>query len=76
MIAAQSGPLAGPQTPTATPGSPAARIGLFVNPKNNQSPEQQAEDEKTCYLNAQQQTGIDPTAAPAPQEAANKQGGR
>ena len=49
---------------------------MFVNPKNGQSHEQQAADEKTCYANAQQQTGIDPSApaAPAP-EAAKKQGG-
>ena len=75
MIAAQGTPPASSQTPT-TSGSPAARIGLFVNPKNNQSPQQQAEDENTCYGNAQQQTGIDPTAAaPAAPEGAKKQGG-
>ena len=65
-----------PQPTTATSGSPAAKIGLFVNPKNSQSPGQQTEDEKACYETAQQQTGIDPTAPAAPPpEAAKKQGG-
>lgn len=76
FVAAQSSP-----TPTAQPqssgaGSPAAAIGMFVNLKNGQSPEQQTADEKTCYATAQQQTRIDPSApaGPAP-EAATKQGG-
>jgi hypothetical protein len=74
-IASQNPPTANPPTP-ATSGSPAAKVGLFVNPKNNQSPQQQAEDENACYATAQQQTGIDPTAPPAPPpEAAKKQGG-
>ncbi len=70
-------PAAGiPQAPGAASGSPAAKVGLFVNPKNGQSPQQQAQDENTCYSIAVQQTGIDPTAAPAvPPEAAKKQGG-
>ena len=73
---AQSTPPAAPQAQTANAGSPSARIGLFVNPKNNQTQQQQAEDESACYATAQQQTGIDPTAAPAaPQEADKKQGG-
>ncbi len=75
-IAAQNAPAPTTQATTATSGSPAAKVGLFVNPKNNQSPQQQAEDENACYATAQQQTGIDPTApvAPPPQ-AAKKQGG-
>ena len=55
---------------------PSARIGLFVNPKHDQSPQQQAQDENACYATAQQQTGIDLTApAPASAEAAPKKGG-
>ncbi len=61
---------------TAASGSPAAKIGLFVYPQKGQSSEQQAEDERTCYSSAQQQTGIDPTApAAAPQEAQKAKGG-
>ncbi len=72
QIFAQSKPAPSPQPPTGS----AASIGLFVNPKNNQTPQQQAEDENTCYLKAQRQTGVDPTATPAaPAEAAKKQGG-
>jgi len=64
------------KAPAATSGSPSASIGLFVNPKNNQTPQQQGEDEKACYATAQQQTGIDPTAtAAAPTDPAKKQGG-
>ncbi len=72
-IAAQNPPA---QSPQAVSGSAAAKVGLFVNPKNNQSPQQQTEDENGCYATAQQQTGIDPTApAAAAPEAAKKQGG-
>ncbi len=75
-IAAQNPPAANPQPTTATSGSPAAKIGLFVNSKNNQSPQKQATDENACYATAQQQTGIDPTAPAAPPPtAAKKQGG-
>jgi hypothetical protein len=74
--AAQNATTANGQAPTASAGTHAAKIGLFVNPKNSQTAEQQAQDENACYSTAQQQTGIDPTApaAPAP-EAAKKQGG-
>lgn len=75
-VAAQSASKATPQTSADDSKSPSARIGLFVNPKSNQTPEQQAADEKTCYATAQQQTGIDPSAPPAPPpEAAKTQGG-
>jgi len=75
-IAAQNVTTANGQAPTASAGTPAAKIGLFVNPKNNQTAEQQTQDENTCYLTAQQQTSIDPTAPAAPPpEAAKKQGG-
>jgi hypothetical protein len=75
-IAAQNAPAASAQATTAASGSPAAKIGLFVNPQNSQNPQQQAEDENACYATAQQQTGIDPTAPAAPPpEAAKKQGG-
>src|SRR5215472_10697065 len=71
-----SGQAPGSQTPSSTSATPAARIGVFVNPKNNQSPQQQSEDENSCYAKAQQETGIDPAApATAPAEATKKQGG-
>ena len=71
------------QTQSATPtktsntasGSPSAKIGLFVNPKKNQSPEQQMKDEGACYSTAQQQTGIDPAAPPPPPPQAPQQKG-
>jgi outer membrane lipoprotein SlyB len=73
--AQQTSPAAG-QAPPAASASPAARVGLFVYPQKNQTPEQQANDENTCYMSAQQQTGIDPTASPAPaQKADTKKGG-
>ena len=73
---AQNTQAASSPAPTATAKSPSASIGLFVNPKNSQTPEQQAEDEKACYATAQQQSGIDPTAPAAPPtEADKKQGG-
>jgi len=74
--AAQNAAPASGQATAASAGTPSSRIGLFVNPKNSQTAEQQAQDENTCYSTAQQQTSIDPAApaAPAP-EAAKKQGG-
>ena len=76
LVAAQNAPKPTPQTSSNNSSSPSSKIGLFVNPKNNQTPEHQAEDEQACYAMAQQQTGIDPTAAPAPpSEAAKAQGG-
>src|SRR5215471_7629337 len=74
--AGQSTPAKSSQAPASASQSPSAKIGLFVNPKNGQTIQQQAQDENTCYVTAQQQTGIDPTApAAAPPEAAKKQGG-
>ena len=76
-----SGTLAAAQAPSnqaspAAPKSPSAKIGLFVYPQKNQTPEQQAGDENACYTSAQQQTGIDPAAPPPPpQQADQKQGG-
>ena len=75
-IAAQNKAVTSSQAPATASESPSGKIGLFVNPKNGQSAQQQAEDENTCYATAQQQTGIDPTAPAAPPpEAAKKQGG-
>jgi len=75
-IAAQNKPATSPQVPTNASKSPSSKIGLFVNPKNSQTVHQQTEDENTCYVTAQQQTGIDPTAPLGPPpEAAQKQGG-
>ena len=75
-VIGQTAQAGGSNASAATSGSPSASVGLFVNPKNSQTPQQQSEDEKACYATAQQQTGIDPTATPAaPPEAAKKQGG-
>ena len=53
--------------------SPAAALGVYVYPKNNQSKTQQSKDEGECYKWAKDETGIDPTApvqvsAPQPQK--------
>jgi hypothetical protein len=63
------------QTPPAASGSPAAKVGLFVYPQKQQTPEQQATDESACYSSAQQQTGIDPAVPPPPPEQAQQQKG-
>lgn len=57
--------------------SPAARLGMFPYPKNNQSAAQQQKDEQECYSWSKQQTGIDPAdpAAPQKQEAKKVKGG-
>jgi hypothetical protein len=76
LIVAQTAPPATTQTPTAASTSPAAKVGLFVYPQKEQTPEQQTKDENACYASAQQQTGIDPTAPPpAPTETDKKKGG-
>jgi|KBSMisStandDraft_5_1062788.scaffolds.fasta_scaffold30456_5 hypothetical protein len=47
-------------------------LGVFVFPANNQTPQQQSNDETTCFGWAKSQTGIDPmaikpqTSAPQP----------
>lgn len=70
------------QTPPATPTPPAtaspkpATLGMFVYPGSGQDATQQGKDEGECYAWARQQTGIDPTAAPAPPpEAGAPKGG-
>jgi len=54
--------------PAGAPRTP-AELGMFVYPKNNQSPDQQKQDEAGCYSWAHQQTGIDPAAPAQPQQA-------
>lgn len=67
---------ASPSQNVSAQQSPAARLGMFPYPKNNQSPAQQQKDESDCYSWAKQQTGIDPAAAPPPaQEAKKAKGG-
>src|SRR5262245_59914579 len=56
---------AAPAAPTAAPLKPAA-LGLAVHPGKGQDASQQSKDETECYAWAHQQTGIDPTAGPAP----------
>jgi len=83
-IAAGLGTLAsgsGQQQPSQAPNasaqqSPAARLGVFPYPKNNQDAAQQQKDENECYGWAKQQTGIDPAAPPPPPpEAKQAKGG-
>ena len=64
------------QTPPATAAPPPAAapkpatLGLAVYPSSGQDAAKQGQDENECYGWARQQTGIDPTAAPAPAPAA------
>jgi hypothetical protein len=62
---------------TATPNqSPASTVGLYVYPQKKQQPAQQSKDENECYASAKQQSGVDPTAPPAPAEKPDsKKGG-
>ena len=68
----QNAPAAG-----ETQASVAQSVGLFVYPKNHQTPEQQSKDESQCFASAKQQTGIDPFAPPpsAPEAGKTAQGG-
>ena len=74
-LVAQTTPAAPAPAPSSTAASPSAKVGLFVNPKNSQDPQQQAQDESSCYATAQQQTGIDPAAPAAPPPEVDKKHG-
>jgi Glycine-zipper domain len=52
--------------PASAQKSPAASLGVFPYPKNNQNAAQQQKDENECYGWAKQTTGIDPAAPPPP----------
>jgi len=65
---AQATPAKEAQAPAAAPKP--ATLGLAVYPGSGQDANQQGKDEGECYTWAQQQTGIDPTATPAPAPAA------
>ena len=56
--------------PTSSATPKPATLGLAVYPGSGQDATQQAKDESECYAWAQQQTGIDPMAAPAAAPAA------
>lgn len=77
LASAQTTPEAkAPQQTSPAPKSPSAKIGLFVYPQKQQTPDQQMTDEKECYSSAQKQTGIDPTAqAATTQQVPQKKGG-
>ncbi len=77
LLTSPSGLLASPPGQTATTQqSPAAKLGVFPYPKNNQSAAQQQKDENECYGWAKQTTGIDPAAPPPPPpEAKQVKGG-
>ena len=66
---AQAPPATAAPAPTAAL-KPAA-LGLAVYPGKGQDATQQGKDEGECYGWARQQTGIDPTATPAPPPAAD-----
>jgi len=50
--------------------SPAQSLGLIVYPAQNQTKEQQLADEQSCYVWANQQTGIDPAKVKANPDSA------
>src|SRR5438309_6384195 len=57
---------------TAQTSSPSKSIGMFAYPKNNQSAEQQATDEKECFGSAKENSGIDPQAPPPAAKSADQ----
>jgi outer membrane lipoprotein SlyB len=59
---------AAPPIPPAPMRPPA--MGMFVYAASGQDAAKQAQDENLCYAWARQQSGIDPTVAAAPVEAA------
>jgi hypothetical protein len=61
--------------PKPAAASPSSKLGIFVYPQKEQTPQQQAKDEGACYSSAQQQTGIDPAAPPPPPQQAPQQKG-
>lgn len=65
---AQATPTGASQT-----SSPAASVGMFAYPRNQQNAAQQRHDESQCYESARQQTGIDPQAPLPPQPSAQEQ---
>ncbi len=60
-------------TPASATSSPAKSIGMFAYPKNQQSAEQQAKDERECYASAKQESGVDPQAPPPTAPSAEEQ---
>ncbi len=58
------------QQPPATPATPS--LGVYVYPKNNQTPAVQERDQRECYQWAKQETAIDPAAPPPPPPEAQK----
>jgi hypothetical protein len=70
VVAAQAPPPAAATPAAAAPAATAvpkpATLGLAVYPGSGQDAAKQGQDESECYTWARQQTGIDPTAAPAP----------
>jgi YMGG-like Gly-zipper len=63
-----------PQAPAPATSSLSSSLGLYVFPAKNQTAQQQANDETSCFGWAKTQTGIDPMAikpqAPDQQQAA------
>jgi hypothetical protein len=65
-------PSARAQQPAAAPAAaptgfiPSSKLGLYVFPAKNQTPEQQTADEQACYTWAVQQTGFDPAVTAPP----------
>src|SRR5262249_59883255 len=68
---------AAPQNPPAAPqAAPKPQtMNMFVYPGSGQDAAKQGQDENECYAWARQQTGIDPTATPAPAAPVEKQRG-
>src|SRR5215218_6694400 len=54
--------LAGAQTAAPASASLSGKLGLVVFPAKDQTKEQQAQDEKSCYDWSKSETGIDPAA--------------
>lgn len=61
--------------PSIVLASLASSVGLFVYPKNSQSPEQIEQDDYQCYSWAKDQTGFDPINTTTPKNVEAKRPG-
>lgn len=66
-------PAQAPAAPAAAAPMPtAAQLGLFIYPAKEQTKDQQAKDEQECYVWANEQSKIDPSAPKANADSAAK----
>jgi hypothetical protein len=72
--AAQPAPAPAQAGGTAGQHSLSSSLGLYAFPAKGQTPEQQKQDENTCYTWAQEQSGIDPAKVSVNTDSAKQAG--